>query len=211
MGDAAKRSECHLPKRAGWGKFGVGNVNEAGKYLKGQLLLDGGGLTGSFFQRTVVLICQHDSDGAFGLVLNRSSGSKLGEMVVADLPEMLRSQPLYIGGPVQRTALSFLHSDDFLPAANVMSNLDLGHSLDSLVDIGESFSPTKRVKMFAGYAGWSPGQLEDEIKQNAWITHPASLDLVFNSDPEKLWQSILRGKGLKYQLLADMPEDLSRN
>jgi len=131
---------------------------EAPKYLRGQLLLDSGQLNGSFFQRTVLLVCQHDAEGAFGLVLNRSSGNKLGEMVVADLPEQLKEQPLYLGGPVQLSALSFLHSDNFLPEASVMPNLDLGHSLDSLVEIGESFSPTKKVKMFAGYAGWSPGQ-----------------------------------------------------
>jgi putative transcriptional regulator len=186
------------------------DMSEDAKYLKGQLLLDSGQLSGSFFQRTVILVCQHDSEGAFGLVLNRSSGNKLGEMVVADLPEQLKEQPLYLGGPVQLSALSFLHSDDFLPNASVMPNLELGHSLDALVDLGESFSTTKRIRTFAGYAGWSPGQLEDEMKRNAWLTHPASLELVFGS-MEKLWQSILRQKGPKYRLLADMPEDVSLN
>lgn len=181
------------------------------KYLKGQLLLDNGSLTGSFFQRTVVLICQHDAEGAFGLVLNRSSGNKLGEMVTADLPEDLKVQPLYVGGPVQLSALSFLHSDQFLPQASVMPNLDLGHSLDSLVEIGESFSPTKKVKTFAGYAGWSPGQLEEEMKRDAWLTHPASLELVFDTDPARLWKMVLSQKGLKYRLISEMPEDLSRN
>jgi len=138
--------------------FGNG-MADASKFLKGQLLLDSGQLNGSFFQRTVVLICQHDAEGAFGLVLNRSSGNKLGEMLVADVPEPLKDQPLYLGGPVQLSALSYLHSDNFLPEASVMPNLDLGHSLDSLVELGESFSATKKVKMFAGYAGWSPGQL----------------------------------------------------
>jgi putative transcriptional regulator len=179
--------------------------------LKGQLLLDSGSLSGSFFQRTVVLVCQHDDQGAFGLVLNRTSGNQLGEMVVADLPEQLKAQPLFVGGPVQLSALSYLHSDDFLPGASVMPNLDLGHSLDSLVEIGESFSPTKRVKAFAGYAGWSPGQLEEEMKKEAWLTHPASLELVFHADPAKLWQFILRQKGLKYRLLAEMPDDVSLN
>src|SRR5512144_762143 len=97
------------------------------KYLKGQLLLDSGQLRGSFFQRTVVLICQHDGEGAFGLVLNRNTGNKLSEVVVADVPELLKSNPLYLGGPVQPSALSFLHSDAFLPEANVMPNLNLGH------------------------------------------------------------------------------------
>jgi putative transcriptional regulator len=184
---------------------------EVPKYLKGQLLLDSGQLNGSFFQRTVVLICQHDAEGAFGLVLNRSSGNKLGEMLVADVPDQLREQPLYLGGPVQLSALSFLHSDNFLPEASVMPNLDLGHSLESLVELSSSFSSSKKVKTFAGYAGWSPGQLEDEMKREAWLTHPASLDLVFDADPAQLWRMILRQKGIKYRLLADMPEDSSLN
>jgi putative transcriptional regulator len=181
------------------------------KYLKGQLLLDSGQLRGSFFQRTVVLICQHDSEGAFGLVLNRAAGSNAGDMIVADLPEPLKTSPLFLGGPVQPSALSFLLTDSFVPDANVMPNLSLGHSLDTLIELGESFSATQHVKMFAGYAGWSPGQLEDEIKRDAWLTHPASLELVFDTRPEQLWQKILRQKGWQYRLLAQMPEDLSLN
>jgi putative transcriptional regulator len=184
---------------------------EKKKYLRGQLLLDSGQLRGSFFQRTVVIICQHDAEGAFGLILNRATGNKVGEMIVADLPGALKECPLYLGGPVQPSALSFLHSDAFMPDANVIPNLSLGHSLDSLVEIGDSLSPTRRIKIFAGYAGWSPGQLEDEMKRKAWLTHPASLELVFDTAPEQLWQTILRRKGWKYRLLAQMPEDLSQN
>jgi len=186
-------------------------MDEPDKYLKGQLLLDSGQLRGSFFQRTVVLICQHDAEGAFGLVLNRSSGSNVGEMIVADLPDTLKACPLFLGGPVQPSALSFLHSDGFIPDANVLPNLSLGHSLDSLMEIGESFSPGKKIKLFAGYAGWSPGQLEEEMKRKAWLTHPASLELVFDASPDQLWQLILRQKGWKYKLLSQMPEDLSMN
>jgi putative transcriptional regulator len=181
------------------------------KFLKGQLLLDSGQLHGSFFQRTVVLICQHDGEGAFGLILNRATGSNVGQVVVADLPETLKGFPLYLGGPVQPSALSFLHSDAFIPDANVIPNLSLGHSLDTLMEIGESFSSTRKIKMFAGYAGWSPGQLEDEMKRKAWLTHPASLELVFETEPAQLWQKILGQKGWKYKLLSQMPEDLSMN
>jgi putative transcriptional regulator len=180
-------------------------------YLKGHLLLDSGQLRGSFFQRTVVLICQHDADGAFGLVLNRATGSKVGEMIVADLPATLKECPLFLGGPVQPTALSFLHSDTFIPDANVLPNLSLSHSLDALMDLGESFSTTRKIRMFAGYAGWSPGQLEDEMKRDAWLTHPASLELVFDIDPGRLWQIVLQKMGWKYKLLAQMPDDLSLN
>jgi putative transcriptional regulator len=118
---------------------------------------------------------------------------------------------LFAGGPVQSSALSFLHSDEYLPEASVMPNLNLDHSVDALVEIGESFSPAKKVKVFAGYAGWSPGQLEDEMRRKSWLTHPASLDLVFIPKPQELWKIILRQKGWQGQLLAEAPEDLSWN
>lgn len=187
-------------------------MGEKGKYLQGQLLLDSGQLGGSFFQRTVVLICKHDAEGAFGLVLNRSVGKTVGELIIADLPETLKAAPLYLGGPVQPGALSYLHTDSFIPEADVLPNLALGHSLDDLLELSESFSPTRKVRMFAGYAGWSPGQLEGEMKRKSWLTFPASLDLVFETPPDELWQSILRRKGgWRNKLLAQMPEDLSWN
>ena len=186
-------------------------MSDADKFLKGHLLLDSGQLRGSFFQRAAVLICQHDAEGAFGLVLSRPTGNNVGEMVVADLPDRLKEYPLFLGGPVQPSALSFLFSDSFIPDANVIPNLSLGSSLDSLIEMGSSFSPTRKIKMFAGYAGWSGGQLEDEMERKAWIQHPASLDLVFEAKPEGLWQKVLNEKGGTYKLLSQMPEDLSLN
>lgn len=181
------------------------------KSLQGHLLLDGGNLHGSWFHRTVVLICQHDAEGAFGLVLNRPSGTEVGEALVADLPERLKSMPLYIGGPVQPGALSFLHGDSFLPGGSVMPNVDLGHSLDQLVELASDFSPSRRLLVFAGYAGWSAGQLDDEIARDSWLVHQASPELIFDSDPQDLWRRILRERGGRFRLLADSPEDLSVN
>ncbi len=181
------------------------------KSLKGQLLLDNGKLQGSFFHRSVILVCQHDTEGAFGLVLNRTTGNSIGEAVVAKLPETLKQQPLFLGGPVQPQALSFLHNDSFIPDANVMPNLHLDHSLDSLIEASDSYSPTRQLKVFAGYAGWSPGQLDDEMKRDTWLTHPATLDLVFFGKPDMLWKLILSEKGLKYRLVAEAPDDLSWN
>jgi putative transcriptional regulator len=183
----------------------------ANKYLKGQLLLDSGQLTGSFFARTVILICQHDAEGAFGLVLNRPTGGKVGEALVADLPDAVKEMPLFLGGPVQPTAMSVLHADTVLPDGNVMANLNVGHSLDELVDLGESFSADKKVKLFAGYSGWSPGQLEDEMKRKAWLTHPASVELIFSPDTEAMWSKLMRQKGWKNQLLSQLPDDPSLN
>ena len=181
------------------------------KSLKGQLILDPGKLQGSFFHRTVILVCQHDDEGAFGLVLNRVMPNKVGDVLVANLPDGLKKEPIYLGGPVQPQALSYLYNDAFIPDANVIPNLALGHSLDGLLEIGDSFSPDKRLRIFAGYAGWSSGQLDDEMKRETWMTHPATLDLVFHAEPETLWRQILSQKGWKHRPTAEGPEDLSWN
>jgi putative transcriptional regulator len=181
------------------------------QFWQGHLLLDGGKLHGSFFHRAVVLVCQHDDAGALGLILNRPAGATVGDAVVANLPKSLKEQPLYIGGPVQPGILSFLHSDLYVPHPNVMPNLNLGHSIEALMDLGESYSTTQKLRMFAGYAGWSPGQLEQEMARHDWLTHPATVDLIFGSAPALLWKEILRQKDPALRLLADSPEDLSWN
>ncbi len=175
--------------------------------LRGQFLLDGGNLAGSWFQRTVVLICQHDAEGAFGLVLNRPAGTPVGDALEGDLPESLKGMPLLLGGPVQPGALSYLRTEVFLPDASVMPNVELGHSLEELVELASEFSASRSLKVFAGYAGWSPGQLDSEMERQSWIVHPASVDLVFDDSPATLWQRILRAKGGLFRLLADAPED----
>jgi len=184
---------------------------ETNNSLQGQIILDGGKLHGSFFHRSVVLICQHDAEGAFGLILNRSTENKVGQALVANLPAKVKQQSLFIGGPVQPQALSFLHTDEFLPGANVMANLNLGHSMDALMDLSESFSGTQKLKLFAGYAGWTAGQLDNEMSRHDWLVHPATLDLVFHQEPDQLWKKIMKQKDVKSRLLADSPDDLSWN
>jgi putative transcriptional regulator len=179
--------------------------------LKGQMLLDSGILRGSFFHRSVVLICQHDSDGAFGLVLSRASGTKVGEALPSNLPSSLQEQPLFLGGPVQPSALSYLVARESFKDANVIPNLELGHSLDALVELADTQTISTQIRVFAGYSGWSAGQLEAEMKRDAWLCHPASLDWVFHNDPAHIWQMIMRQKGWQQRLIADGPEDLSWN
>ena len=159
----------------------------------------------------MVLICQHDAEGAFGLILNRSTANKVGQALVANLSQKVKEQPLFIGGPVQPQSLSFLHSDEYLPGANVMTNLNLGHSIDALMELGESFSSTQKLKLFAGYAGWSAGQLDQEMSRQDWLVHPATLELVFDPQPDQLWKNIMKQKDAQSRLLADSPDDLSWN
>ncbi len=181
------------------------------KSIRGQLLLDGGNLHGSWFHRTVVLVCEHDRDGAFGLVLNRPAGTVVGDAIVGDLPEALRPLPLYLGGPVQSGALSYLRGEDFLPDGSVLPGVELGHSLEDLEELATGFAPGRKLLVFAGYSGWSPGQLDDELSRDAWLVHPASPALVFGDSPSALWRRILCEKGGLFRLLADAPEDPESN
>ena len=182
--------------------------------LKGQLILDGGKLAGSEFHRTVVLICQHDPSGAFGLVLNRPSKHNVGEVLAESLPDSVKDLPVYFGGPVQPQALSCLIYEPTTTIAgkdDILPGLRVTHTLDELVEPSGTSSTPAQWKFFAGYAGWSPDQLDNEMEQHAWLTHPASIDLVFHPRPEELWKRILRSKGPEYLLLAEAPDNLSNN
>lgn len=181
------------------------------KSLKGQFLLDAGTLKG-FFHRAVVLVCEHSPEGAFGLVINRPTEARLEQAFDRDLPDRLRQQTLFSGGPVQPTALSFLQATREAKAARVIDGLAMGHSLDDLIAIGENGGRRPKLRVFAGYAGWSEGQLDDELRREAWLTEPATVDLVFHVPADRLWNHILRIRGgLRDRLLAESPEDPSCN
>ena len=184
------------------------------KSLKGQLLLDGGQLAGSWFHRSVVLVCEHNSEGAFGLVLTKLSDSRVEDVLEGDLGPVIGGQILCGGGPVQPAALSFLRLVDAAaesPGATqtlVLPGLWVGHQLEDLVDLGRSSPQPGSVRVFAGYAGWSPGQLDGEMKRKAWLTEPATAELIFSVPPEQLWRHILKRRtNWLDRLLAESPED----
>ncbi|MBI3870046.1 MAG: YqgE/AlgH family protein [Verrucomicrobia bacterium] len=181
------------------------------KSLQGQFLLDGGKLVGSYFHRAAVLVCQHDAKGALGLVLTQPAGPKVGEAITEALPEVIASRPLFLGGPVQPQEMSFLYADPLLLDGNVMPGLKLGHTLPELLGTAEGPAISRRLLVFAGYAGWTAGQLDGEMTRGAWLTHPASIDLIFSPNPEKLWRTLVATKGPEFRLLAEGPDDLSLN
>ncbi len=180
-------------------------------FLQGKLILDGGNLAGSFFHRTVVLVCSHDAEGAFGLVLNRDTGDRVEDVLEDEVPAQLGDEHVFLGGPVQPGALSYLHADEYLPEANVLPNLNVDHSLENLLALGDTYSKTQKLRVFAGYSGWSPGQLEGEMERDSWLVAPASIDLVFNTAPGQLWKKVISQMGPEYKILSESPDDLSRN
>jgi len=175
---------------------------------RGQLLIAGPTLLDPNFQRTVVLIVEHSDEGALGLVLNRPSETTVGE-AVSELEELVDSEePLFIGGPVQQSALIVLAEFDDAARAALIAFDDVG------VLGGEDHDDppqTRRGRAFAGHAGWGPGQLDSEVERGDWILEPARRDDAFSGAPDELWQAVLTRKGGSYALVARMPSDPSMN
>ncbi len=163
------------------------------------------------FRRTVVLITEHTDEGAAGLVLNRPSRTTVGE-VVPDLTRLTDDEaPVWVGGPVQQEAVLVLAEfDDPEDAAAIVTD-DVGF-VPGDGDFELLAVVTRRARVFAGYAGWGPGQLEAELEEGSWLVEPVEgIDLFAEPGTTDLWGSVLRRKGGVYRVLALMPEDPSQN
>jgi putative transcriptional regulator len=177
--------------------------------VKGHLLVAGPSLIDPNFRRAVVLVGEHSEDGALGVVLNRSSESTVAQAVPELTAIVDGDEPVHVGGPVQSSAIVVLA--DFVDVERAGSLvLDTVGFLPAEVDPDE-LGELRRARVFAGYAGWGPGQLEDELEEGSWIVEPAQPDDVFTPDPETLWSEVLRRKGGPYGVLALMPPDPSLN
>lgn len=177
--------------------------------LTGQLLLASPTLADPNFQRTVVLVGVHSEDGAMGVVLNRPSETAVND-AVPQLEGTVEQDPVYVGGPVQPGSIILLA--EFLDPAPIGLLVvgRIGFPAPE-TDIEELTDATERRRVFAGYAGWSGGQLEAELEQGDWIVHPALPEDIFTEIPEQLWGAVLRRMGGTYALLARMPRDPSVN
>jgi putative transcriptional regulator len=179
--------------------------------LRGKLILASPILRDPNFARTVVLIAEHTDDGAMGLVLNRPASSTVGE-AVPDLSWLAgEEEPVYVGGPVAETAVIALAEFARPELAGALVEGDLGFIGADADDPERLDGAIRRARVFAGHAGWGPGQLEDELAEDAWIVEPPQRDEIFTEDPGDLWAAVLRRKGQRYALLATMPPDPSLN
>ena len=176
--------------------------------LMGSLLVANGTLMDPNFRRTVVVITEHNEEGAMGLVLNRPAPVTVEEAAPALAGLVPAGTPICFGGPVQPEAAIVLADFEALGLENriVIGSIGMLSELDS----GTS-DAIRRARVFAGYAGWGPGQLEAEIEESAWIIEDALPGDIFTEQPEKLWSRVLQRKGGDYRLLALMPLDPSSN
>lgn len=160
--------------------------------LQGQLLIASPHMEDPRFKQSVILMCQHDDNAAMGVVINRRSSqinlSRLCKTLEMGTPRFCGDQPVFIGGPVENGRGFVLHSQDHMrpESVEVTHEIGLTSSVKFLRDITDGTGPAQSI-VSLGYAGWSAGQLETEITENAWLQLPSTSDLVFDPHVDSIW------------------------
>ncbi len=183
----------------------------------GRLLVATPLLTEETFSRTVVQLLQHDAeDGALGVVVNRPTHTPLSEILPGWALMAPEPVTVFLGGPVQPSAAICLGRLQHVPAAAPPEDPSYvvvpGAPWLGTIDLDlEAADPVEEVRVFAGYAGWSSGQLEEEIEEGAWWVCDALPGDCFSQDPKHLWRDVLRRQGMPLALVASYPSDPGLN
>jgi putative transcriptional regulator len=169
--------------------------------LAGQLLVAMPGMQDPNFHHAVTYVCEHGDTGALGIVINRPLEMDVGEVLeqlsLQPTGNNFLSQPVMRGGPVQAERGFVMHESprDWESTLEVGRSIYVTTSKDILSDVAAGKGPD-RMLMALGYAGWDAGQLEQEIRQNAWLTVPASTNLVFDTPYERRWTAATESIGV---------------
>lgn len=177
--------------------------------LRGQLLIAGPGLLDPNFRRTVVLIGDHDEHGAVGVVLNRPTPLLVAEAAPPLAKLAGDGAVVFAGGPVQPGGVVLIADFKEPERADVLVLGSVGFLIGEVEE--DVVGAIHRARVFGGYAGWGPGQLELELEEASWILEPARPEDVFGAEADDLWRSVLRRKGGEHVLLSTMPVDPSLN
>lgn len=171
--------------------------------MAGSLLLAHPAMQDPNFRRTVVLLSAHGDDGAMGLVLNRPTRKRLGELNAEFAASPLASVPVYQGGPVQ--------TEQLILAAWQQDALGTGFKLYFGIDVEKAealqHEEGVRLRAFLGYSGWMKGQLENELEHHTWVVTPVNAEVVEREEGQGLWRAILGGLSPEWKLLAGEPDD----
>lgn len=174
---------------------------------KGRLLISEPFLPDPNFERTVVLLCEHNEEGSFGFVLNKPSALKLNE-VIEDIGD--HENPVFVGGPVQQDTLHFIHRNVQIEnAVELADQIYWGGDFESILTMFDTrqISPND-IRFFLGYSGWGPGQLESELEQESWIVCDfVSNQLLFDTEPGTLWRKALDNMGGRFSVYSNYPVD----
>lgn len=174
---------------------------------KGRLLISEPFLPDPNFERTVVLLCDHNDEGSFGFVLNKPSIIKVNEVLV-DIKEL--EAEVYIGGPVQQDTLHFIHRSEALSdSAKIVDGIFWGGNFETLLLLTATAQiAPEDIRFFLGYSGWGPGQLDSELQEDSWIVCDyVTPTLLFETAPKDMWKKALDSMGGRYSIYSNYPVD----
>lgn len=174
---------------------------------KGRLLISEPFLPDPNFERTVVLLCEHNEEGSFGFVVNKPSILKVNE-VMEDIKNL--EEVVFVGGPVQQDTLHFIHRNKLVEkSTRILDGIYWGGSYENLLFLADTKQITPgEIRFFLGYSGWGPGQLESELNEDSWIVCDfVSEELLFNTDPALVWKKALSNMGGRFSVYSNYPLD----
>ena len=181
------------------------------KPAKGRLLISEPFLNEPYFKRSVIILVEHNDEGSMGFILNKPIEVNI-KGSIPDFSEYKGS--LFLGGPVKRDQLFFIHTlgDKINGSVQILDNLFLGGDLAQL----KKMIKAKEIKesefrFFAGYAGWGPDQLKNELKTKSWFVGSAQVAQIMDENTNRLWGNILKTMGKEYAILSNFPENPSLN
>ena len=178
------------------------------QYGKGSLLIANPVLPDPNFSRTVILLCNHNDQGSFGLVINRSTQLKAPDLFSSiDILKSYNAK-IYTGGPVSQSMVFYLYrsSRNIIDLDEICSGVYLGSNLETLESLYLDIkNPEENIRFYLGYSGWSGGQLDGEMEQNSWLIQNANEQFVFLDSEELIWLKTVNSLGEKYQYLTKAP------
>lgn len=181
--------------------------------LTGQFLVAMPGMTDERFTNSVILVSNHDADGAMGFVINKAQDIQMSELLVQmemieeqrlqNLPQSVDLVDVRYGGPMDRSRGFVIHSTDYTlhSTERLTADISVSSSLDILNGISHGAGPEQAI-MVLGYAGWGQGQLESEMAGNAWLNVPSNADSIFVSNVDDIHQTVLAIAGIDKQRLS---------
>jgi len=175
---------------------------------RGQFLIAHPSLTDPNFRRSVVLLCNHDENGSFGLVINHATDMSVAEALGKTETLADPSAKIFKGGPVKNEQLMMLHlyHTEIPHSIEIIDHVRLGGEPEILQEkLASEAHPGEAYRLFSGYSGWGRNQLRQEIEQGAWIVCPARTEFIFEVEPDQIWQEVLRSLGGPFVLMAADP------
>jgi putative transcriptional regulator len=174
----------------------------------GRLLISEPFMPDPNFKRSVILLTEYSEAGAMGFILNHQSEYLLGDI----LPDVSYSEiPVYMGGPVAENTLHYIHRcpDKIEGGIEIWDGIYWGGDFEQIKQLINNYQLTEdEIKFFTGYSGWTPSQLDDELREDAWIVaNKFEAGTIFSNSEHNLWKEVVIGLGQRYAHIANFPEN----